>query len=49
VSPFTHNFGQEESEYLIIDKRGPWASGELTVGLAKAIALHLGIRLLVSE
>jgi hypothetical protein len=49
ICPFTRNLGREASEYLFVDKRGPWAGAELTTGLAEATALHLGVRLPVSE
>jgi hypothetical protein len=32
-----------------VDKQGLWARAELTTGLAEATALHLGVRLPVSE
>jgi hypothetical protein len=49
VYPFTRNLGREESEYLFVDKRGPWAGEQLSVALAEATALYLGVRLPVSE
>jgi hypothetical protein len=48
ISPFTRNLGREESEYLFMDKRSPWARTELTAGLAEATARYLGVRLPVS-
>jgi hypothetical protein len=49
VYPFTCNLGREESEYLFVDRRGPWAGEQLSAALTKATALHLGVRLPVSE
>ena len=45
VCPFVRSLGREESEYLFVDKRGPWAGEELTAGLVEATTLHLGVRL----
>jgi hypothetical protein len=49
VCPFTRNLGRDTSEYLFVEKRGPWAGAELTAGLAEVTTLHLGVRLPVSE
>jgi hypothetical protein len=49
VCLFTQNLGREASEYLFVNKQGPWAGAELTTGLAKATALHLGVWLPVSK
>jgi hypothetical protein len=46
---FTRNLSYDVSEYLFVNKRGLWAKAELTIRLAKATALHLGVRLLVSK
>jgi hypothetical protein len=46
---FTQNLSREASEYLFINKQGLWAGAELTTRLAKATALHLGVRLLISK
>jgi hypothetical protein len=43
VCSFTRNLGREASEYFFVDKQGLWARAELTTGLAKATALHLGV------
>jgi hypothetical protein len=49
VCLFTRNLGYKTSEYLFVNKQGLWAGAELTTRLAEATALHLGVRLLVSE
>jgi hypothetical protein len=49
VCSFTRNLGRKALEYLFVNKQGLWARAELTTRLAEATALHLGVRLLISE
>jgi hypothetical protein len=46
---FTQNLSYKASEYLFVNKQGLWARAELTIKLAKATALHLGVWLLISK
>jgi hypothetical protein len=46
---FTRNLGCDASEYFFVNKQGLWAKAKLTIRLAEATALYLGVRLLVSE
>jgi hypothetical protein len=49
ICPFTQNLGCNTLEYLFINKQGLWARAELTIKLAKAIALYLSVQLLISK